>query len=199
MDGFEGMNEDPLSLHKFLYCNNEPVLLSDPSGHGSLFEKSITLGIQTIIRARLAIGLGFAVGARQGGQALRALGIAVERTVAGLLKAGGATVDAGIKVFGPGGSRVIDFVAKAGQRVAWIEVKYKLPSRGGDSLTRLAGQMQSGSASATGGQQMVLFTFKEPTIAEMELVLNAIGPTKNPIQFVSGFQGLMNWMAMYFF
>jgi RHS repeat-associated protein len=33
MDTFEGQNEDPLSLHKFIYCAGNPVNGSDPSGH----------------------------------------------------------------------------------------------------------------------------------------------------------------------
>jgi RHS repeat-associated protein len=33
LDSFEGNNEDPLSLHKYLYCHDNPVNLHDPSGH----------------------------------------------------------------------------------------------------------------------------------------------------------------------
>ena len=33
MDSFEGNNEDPLSLHKYLYCHGNPVNGFDPSGH----------------------------------------------------------------------------------------------------------------------------------------------------------------------
>jgi len=32
MDSYEGNSEDPLSLHKYLYCQNDPVNGSDPSG-----------------------------------------------------------------------------------------------------------------------------------------------------------------------
>jgi RHS repeat-associated protein len=32
MDTFPGNNEDPLSLHKYLYCQDEPVNLTDPFG-----------------------------------------------------------------------------------------------------------------------------------------------------------------------
>jgi hypothetical protein len=33
MDSYEGDNEDPLSLHKYLYCHGNPVNGIDPSGH----------------------------------------------------------------------------------------------------------------------------------------------------------------------
>jgi RHS repeat-associated protein len=32
MDSYEGSNQDPLSLHKYLYCQNNPVMGIDPSG-----------------------------------------------------------------------------------------------------------------------------------------------------------------------
>ena len=32
MDTFQGNNEDPLSLHKYLYCQGNPVNMSDPLG-----------------------------------------------------------------------------------------------------------------------------------------------------------------------
>jgi hypothetical protein len=33
MDTYRGNNEDPLSLHKYLYCHDNPVNRIDPSGH----------------------------------------------------------------------------------------------------------------------------------------------------------------------
>jgi RHS repeat-associated protein len=36
MDSFEGNNQDPLSLHKYLYAADDPVNRIDPSGHESL-------------------------------------------------------------------------------------------------------------------------------------------------------------------
>lgn len=33
MDTFEGTQEDPLSLHTYLYCHDNPVNGTDPSGH----------------------------------------------------------------------------------------------------------------------------------------------------------------------
>ena len=51
MDSFEGRNEDPLSLHKYLYCDANPINRIDPSGHlTSLVELNITTLLQTGIR-----------------------------------------------------------------------------------------------------------------------------------------------------
>ena len=47
MDTSEGNNNDPLSLHKYLYCEGNPVNMVDPSGHdGDLitFEISSSIG-----------------------------------------------------------------------------------------------------------------------------------------------------------
>ena len=33
MDTFEGSSENPLSLHKYLYCQGSPLIGTDPSGH----------------------------------------------------------------------------------------------------------------------------------------------------------------------
>src|SRR5262249_47320484 len=55
MDEFEGRSNDPSSLHKYTYCENNPVTYADPSGMDpSLAETSIaqTISIQT----RLAYG-----------------------------------------------------------------------------------------------------------------------------------------------
>ncbi|HEV2453565.1 MAG TPA: RHS repeat-associated core domain-containing protein [Verrucomicrobiae bacterium] len=46
MDGDYGNNEDPLSLHKYLYAEDDPVNMDDPSGHnGDLISLDITMDI----------------------------------------------------------------------------------------------------------------------------------------------------------
>jgi RHS repeat-associated protein len=41
MDTYEGDNEDPLSLHRYLYCQDNPVNGTDPFGHDDLVSLSI--------------------------------------------------------------------------------------------------------------------------------------------------------------
>jgi hypothetical protein len=43
-DSYEGANGEPLSLHKYLYANGNPVMGTDPSGNVTLQEVSATLG-----------------------------------------------------------------------------------------------------------------------------------------------------------
>jgi len=54
MDTYEGSSEDPLSLHKYLYCQANPANMVDPSGHdGDLPSLSATMGIISNIGARV--------------------------------------------------------------------------------------------------------------------------------------------------
>ena len=51
MDTYEGNNEDPLSLHKYLYCQGNPVDNDDPSGHDigeMLSVMSISAGLDAL-------------------------------------------------------------------------------------------------------------------------------------------------------
>lgn len=46
-DTYEGNNKDPLSLHKYLYAEDDPVNAIDPSGHDDLVEALATTYIQS--------------------------------------------------------------------------------------------------------------------------------------------------------
>ena len=46
-DSYEGQNSEPLTLHKYLYANGNPVMMMDPSGNFSLGELSLVLGFQS--------------------------------------------------------------------------------------------------------------------------------------------------------
>ena len=53
-DPFEGRNDDPVSLHRYLYANADPVQLVDPGGEDpnfSLCGLSVSLGINTSLTA----------------------------------------------------------------------------------------------------------------------------------------------------
>jgi hypothetical protein len=51
MDSFEGNNSDPLSLHKYVYANNNPSNRTDPSGNQSLGEQAVTIAINGVLSA----------------------------------------------------------------------------------------------------------------------------------------------------
>jgi RHS repeat-associated protein len=54
MDTYEGDQEDPLSLHKYLYCAANPVNMTDPSGHAHLWIKYKDKSTQRIRSANMA-------------------------------------------------------------------------------------------------------------------------------------------------
>ncbi len=51
MDSYQGSIYDPVSLHKYLYANANPVMYTDPSGYFSLAECSIATTIQSTLNS----------------------------------------------------------------------------------------------------------------------------------------------------
>ena len=49
MDTYAGSLSDPISLHKYLFANSNPVMYSDPSGHYTLTEQETAIAIQAIL------------------------------------------------------------------------------------------------------------------------------------------------------
>lgn len=93
------------------------------------------------------------------------------------------------------GNSIIDFTVRIGARIAAVEVKYKLPLNGA-SLSRLVNQVNN--MVAWGRGQAVVWTLKEPTLAEIRKVTEAIGANSGRVQFVSGVEGLAKWGELYF-
>ena len=49
MDTYAGSLSDPISLHKYLFANSNPIMYSDPSGHYTLTEQETAIAIQAIL------------------------------------------------------------------------------------------------------------------------------------------------------
>ncbi|HEY0100063.1 MAG TPA: RHS repeat-associated core domain-containing protein [Pyrinomonadaceae bacterium] len=55
MDEFEGVRHDPLTLHKYLYANANPVDGTDPSGHWTVGGLAATMAIGGIINSMIGM------------------------------------------------------------------------------------------------------------------------------------------------
>ena len=49
MDSYAGSLDNPVSLHKYLYADANPVMNTDPTGYFSLMDTTIAQGIQSTI------------------------------------------------------------------------------------------------------------------------------------------------------
>src|SRR5207249_6320432 len=71
IDQVDGAPNDPLSLHKYAYTQNNPVNLRDPSGNESLIDLSFAVSIQFKLQMGYFAGVGY-LGSKLGTEALNA-------------------------------------------------------------------------------------------------------------------------------
>ena len=69
MDTYEGALSDPLTLHKYIYCRDNPISRIDPSGHWDTIQIQAVMAQITVMAARLAPLA--AVGSRYADRTLR--------------------------------------------------------------------------------------------------------------------------------
>ncbi|MCY2991440.1 MAG: hypothetical protein NTY19_26725 [Planctomycetota bacterium] len=97
----------------------------------------------------------------------------------------------------PIGSRFIDYVLRSGDRVALLEVKYRIPISSGPAFDRLVGQIQAMASSGQG--QVVVWSCQAPGVTTLNRIQDAVGPTVySQIQFIDGLWGLQQWISMFF-
>jgi len=62
VDTFEGVVSDPITLHKYVYGNGNPVMNTDPTGQFSVTELVVTAGVSGVLAAMLTGAYGYAKG-----------------------------------------------------------------------------------------------------------------------------------------
>lgn len=134
-DGFAGILTLPLSAHKYIYCHDNPVIHTDPSGYYiSFFGLNLPVGY--------SVSTSSAYVSRSMINQLS--GKALERFVIAQLERyyGRDAVFTGVRFVGPGGVRIADAVIKLADKLIIVEVKTKIPLSG-SSLARLGGQLKT--------------------------------------------------------
>ena len=140
LDPFRGDPFTPVTLHVYLYAGANPVNQVDPSGLMSIGEMGAAMQISVQLQVT-ALRAGLMTGRTALWTFFRSIGAAVENQVFNVLTQFtrvGMQVTRNIRIVGPNATRYIDFLAKAGDRVALIEVKYRSAAEG-RSRARQAG------------------------------------------------------------
>lgn len=192
MDPFAGRIFDPPSLHKYTYAAADPVNRIDPSGLESLSEQLSTLASRVQIQVQnfsAELRVAFSESGGAVGRLFNQMGAYAERAAQEVFSLfPRLSVRGGVRV----GGRVLDYVVKLGEREAWVEVKYALP-RVGSALQRLVAQV-----AATGEGDVVVWTLRPATQAAITDVTTALGTNAARVTFVSGVEGLFQWLIKYF-
>ncbi|MEO5959064.1 MAG: RHS repeat-associated core domain-containing protein, partial [Opitutaceae bacterium] len=192
MDSYEGSGSDPVSLHKYLYANADPVTYVDPTGNQTLLQVIVAQTLKVRMQLTMIVPA-FAAGGAAIGRVWNQLGVAAQNAAQSVLMLfSKLNLTAQIPV----ANRVIDFALRVGNQVALLEAKYKIPLGVGDSMNRLVGQLNAGISSGQG--QVVLWTFKEPTVAEVERLYAQMGAQAAQVQLIHGMEGLYKWVQFFF-
>jgi RHS repeat-associated protein len=190
-DNYEGTPFEPKSLHKYLYAENNSIDNLDPSGNSLITEIQALQTRATLFISSVGTGIIRAFQNGTIGNFWRGLGEKAEQFAEAVLA---LKPDLLVTRNPAVANRFIDFFVRLNDRAAFIEVKYSLPARLGPSMDRLVGQVNAAVNSNQG--QVVVWTLKEPTLAQVRLVL---AQTNNAqVQFVHGVEGLYNWIYLYF-
>ena len=197
-DPWSGWKYDPHSLHSYLYARADPAGQTDPSGYAPIPQSIAALAVAAqvqIARLSLQVGAAFAVGGLGAAwRVWRTMGVyaqTVARQV--IVRYGRVTIAQGRQII----NRIPDYLLTASNGLkAWLEIKWNLPSRSGEALTRLVGQVTE--AWQTGKGQVVVWSLREPTLQQIRLVHGHLGVLASKTQFVHGVSGLYQWLHLYF-
>jgi RHS repeat-associated protein len=204
MDSFEGRNRDPLSLHKYVFVEDNPVNKIDPTGLDG-DEISLLATINTMVRVAatyvsrmpVAARAAFAAGGSTLGAFFNRIGAQVEQWGAEVIEMFPSIER--VKPVLEGFTRRPDWLLRVGNTLRVVEGKYQLPSAG-PALTRIGSQIQQYSqwASQGAGREVVVWALKSPQNAATaeQTVLQAAGNPQG-VRFVYGVKGLFDYLTQW--
>ena len=166
MDSFAGSNGDPISLHKYLYANADPINNWDPSGYVTLSDQMQGLQIRTMQRVN-DLRSSWQAGNLTRGRFHNLLGDVIEEAVFQAIEMALADipgVDIGRQVpLHPDSKSSLDFLVAVEGKVVHVEAKFQLPTRSGKGFSRLAAQLRNAIASGklSSSNRGIVVAFKE--------------------------------------
>jgi RHS repeat-associated protein len=118
LDTHEGDNTDPLSLHKYLYCQGNPIDGIDPKGHDDMVDMLCSMAINSTLQSMAMPVISSAV-STVGGQALSAC--IPQNVEQGLETLSPDAIELGVSgsVSGPLGKTPFGFTSGGGFEVLW--------------------------------------------------------------------------------
>jgi RHS repeat-associated protein len=205
MDSYEGSQSDPLSLHKYLYCQANPVMMVDPSGHDGDMPSlmSTVTGISRlagsyVMRMPAMTKAAFTGGGVAIGRFFNQFGPVIQgyaRQVIELVPRVQPLEEPVLQGF----SRRPDFLLRVGDAMRLLEGKYQLP-RAGEALSRMGSQIQQFAqwAAQAPNREVVVWALKSPDkVAEAEQVVLQAAGNPQGVRFLYGVEGLFEYLSQW--
>lgn len=201
MDPWSGFIFEPPTLHRYLYGAEDPVNKVDPTGLDFQLPSTLAAlsGAVTVALANFGARLApaFSQGGPVLGQFFQSIGRYAQVTGFQILQYY-QRLRPGLEIVPEklARTRVIDSFLRLGDKAAWLEMKYGLPWKWGEALSRMADQARQ--ALATGEGEVIVWSLREPVVRQLNLAREALGSDAGRVRFIHGVQGLWTWMVEFF-
>jgi RHS repeat-associated protein len=195
LDPFEGNPNRPATLHKYAYAGNDPVDGIDPSGRTTLTEQMAAIEGQATLQLRQALAQ-YANREISRGTLQNVIGEIVENALEQAIKKAfdgvpGFSLATPHKL-DPSSKSSIDFLIKVGDKLAYIEAKYQLPTKSSKAFPRLVKQVLTALKSGKISEKSPIFIYgfrplgERARLGRMDKLLNALNAEAGMVRNVQG-------------